>query len=176
MAVAEVIVLIFGLYTGSFIFRIFLPLILYLALLALILYNRTIAMFTTEKIVIRRFLFKSLVLQKADIAQISVSENKGHSYRWLLRLLLLAALIFTLPQTIESITRDLSMETTPLSYKLIGVLVSFWIVAYALVFYYIFELAAPYQQILKITTRSNLNLEFYTDEPKVIMAILEKEN
>jgi hypothetical protein len=160
----------------SLILDIYLTLILYLGLLAIILYNRTTVMLTHEKIIIRRHLFKSLVLQKEDVAQISVSKKKGYSYRWLLRLFFLAVLIFTLSQTIENITKDLSMETTPLSYKLIGVLVSFWIVAFYLVLYYIFELAAAYRQVLKITTRSNLNMEFYTDEPEEIMSILKKEN
>ncbi len=147
----------------SLILDIYLTLILYLTLLTLIFYNRNTVMLTPEKIVIRRHLFKSLVLQKEDVAQISVSKNKGYTYRWPLRFLFLAALIFTLPQTIENITRGLSMETTPLSYKLIGVLVSFWSIAFAVVIYYIFELVAPYQQVLKITTRSNLNLELYID-------------
>lgn len=159
----------------SLILDIYLTLILYLTLLTLIFYNHNTVMLITEKIVIRRRLFNSFVLKKEEVTQISVSKNKGFSYRWPLRFLFLAALIFTLPQTVENITRDLSMETTPLSYKLIGVLISFWIVAFALVFYYIFELAAPYRQVLKITTRSNLNLELYIDEPEEILEILKKE-
>jgi hypothetical protein len=161
----------------NLILDIYLTLILYLALLALILYNSTTtSMLTPEKIVIRRHLFKSLILQKKDVAQISVSKHKSYSYRWLLRLLLLAAFIFTLNIPIESIKKELSAETTPLPYKLIGVLMNFWTVANTLVLYYIFELAAPYRQVLKITTCSNLNLEFYTDEPEEIISILKKEN
>jgi ABC-type antimicrobial peptide transport system permease subunit len=176
MIVAELIVYIFKLYTGSFIFDTFLPLILYITLLALILYNRTTAVLTPEMIVVQRCLFKSLILRKEDITQIKASKNKGHSYRLPLRLLLLAVLITTLPQTIERITRSLYTETTPLSYKLIGVLVDLWMVAYILViYYYVFELAAPYQQVITITTRANLNLEFYTDEPEEIMGILKNE-
>ncbi len=75
----------------SLILDIYLTLILYLGLLAIILYNRTTVMLTHEKIIIRRHLFKSLVLQKEDIAQISVSKKKGHSYRWLLRLFFLVS-------------------------------------------------------------------------------------
>jgi len=161
----------------NLILLIFQTLFIYLALLAVILYNRTTtAVLTPEKIIIRRHLFKSLVLQKEDIAKISVSMNRNCTYRWVLRLLLLAAFIYTLHQPIESITKELSVETTPLLYKLIGVLSSFWIIANTLVFYYIFELVAPYRQVLKITTCSNLNLEFYTDEPEEIMSILKKEN
>ena len=175
MIVAELIVYIFKLYTGSFIFETFLPLVLYITLLALILYNRTTAVLTPKMIVVQRRLFKSLILRKEDITQIKASKNKGHSYRLPLRLLLLAVLITTLPQTIERITRSLYTETTPLLYKLIGVLVDLWMVAYILVIYYVFELAAPYQQVITITTRANLNLEFYTDEPEEIMGILKNE-
>jgi len=159
------------------IFHIFPSLILYLALLALILYNRTTVRSIPDKIIIRRHLFKSLVLRKEDIVQTSVSKNKSHSYRWPLRLLILAALTIQLPQTVENITRDLQMEAAPAFVKLSSVLVDFWIVAYVLViYYYIFELAAPYQRILKITTRSNLNLEFYTEEPEEIMTIFKNKS
>jgi Protein of unknown function (DUF1673) len=157
------------------ILHIFYSFIQYLALLALILYNRTTVMLTPEKIIIRRYLFKSLILQKEDIAQISVSKNKGHSYRWPLRLLVLATLAIRLPQIVESIIRTLQ-ESAPVSEKFSLVLVQFWSIAFVLVIFYIFELLTPYQQILKITTCSNLNLEFYVDEPEEIMSILKKEN
>ena len=68
------------------------------------------------------------------------------------------------------------MEAAPAFVKLSSILVYFWIVAYILVIYYIFELAAPYQQILKITTLSNLNLELYTEETEEIMAIFKIKN
>jgi Protein of unknown function (DUF1673) len=158
----------------SLILDIYLTLILYLALLAIILYNRTTVMLTHEKIIIRRHLFKSLVLQKEDIVQISVSKNKGHSYRWPLRLLILVTLAIRLTQIVESTTGVLR-ESAPVSSKLSLVLVEFWGIAFVLVIFYIIELLTPYQQILKITTHSNLNLEFYVDEPEEIIGILKKE-
>lgn len=130
-------------------------------------------MLTPEKIIIRRHLFKSLVLQKEDIERISVSNYKGHSYRWPLRLLILGTLAIRIPQIVESTTRVLQ-ESAPAPSKLSLVLVEFWSIAFVLVIFYIFELLTPYQQILKITTRSNLNLEFYVDEPEEIMGILKK--
>lgn len=175
---ALVISLILGLCSpvGSF-FDFFSSLILYLAFLAFILYNRTTVLLIPEKIIIRRHLFRSLVLKKEDIVQTSVSKNKGNSLRWPLRLLLLVVLAIQLPHTIESITRDLQMEAAPAFIKLSSVMVDFWIIAYALVIYfYIFELTVPYQQILKLTTRSNLNLEFYTDEPEEIMSTFKNKN
>lgn len=69
------------------------------------------------------------------------------------------------------------MEAAPAFIKLGSVMVDFWIVAYVLVIYlYIFEPTVPYQQILKITTRSNLNLEFYTEEPEEIMSTFKNKN
>lgn len=175
---ALVISLILGLCSspGSF-FYLFSSLIPYLAFLALILYNRTTVRSIPDKIIIRRHLFKSLVLRKEDIVQTSVSKNKSHSYRWPLRLLILAALKIQLPQTVENITRDLQMEAAPAFVKPSLVLVHFLTVAYVLVIYcYIFEPAVPYKQILKVTTRSNLNLEFYTEEPEEIMTIFKNRS
>ncbi len=175
---ALVISLILGLCSpaGSF-FHLFPSLIPYLTLLALILYNRTTVMLTPEKVIIRRHLFRSLVLRKEDIVQTSVSKNKGNSLRWPLRLLVLVTLAIQLPRIVESIARDLQMEAAPTFVILSSVMVDFWIVAYVLVIYfYIFELTVPYQQVLKITTRSNVNLEFYTDEPEEIMATFKNKN
>ena len=156
------------------ILHIFYSFIQYLALLALILYNRTTVMLTPEKVIIRRHLFKSLVLRKEDIAHISISKNKGHSYRWPLRLLVLLALSIQLPQIVESITRTMQ-ESAQASEKFNLVLVLVWSIAFVLVIYYLLELITPYKQILKITTRSNLNLEFYIDDPEEIIGILENE-
>jgi hypothetical protein len=66
-------------------------------------------------------------------------------------------------------------ESAPTSEKLSLVMVNFWNIAFVIVVYYIFELLTPYQQTLKITTRSNLNPEFFTDDPEEIMAIIKKE-
>lgn len=69
------------------------------------------------------------------------------------------------------------MEAAPAFIKLSSVMVDFWIIAYVLVIYfYIFEFTVPYQQILKLTTRSNLNLEFYTDEPEEITSTFKNKN
>lgn len=159
----------------DYILHIFYSCISYLALLALIFYNRTTVTLTPEKIVIRRCLFKSLVLRKEDIMQTSVSRSKSHSLRWLMRLLVLVTLAIRLPQVVASITRTLQ-ESAPTSEKLSLVMVYFWNIAFVIVIYYIFELLTPYQQTLKITTRSNLNMEFFTDDPEEIMAIIKKEN
>jgi hypothetical protein len=148
----------------------------YLALLALILYNHTNVMLTPEKLIVHRHFFKSLVLRKEDIVKTSVSKNKGNSFRWPLRLLILIVLAIQLPHIVESITRDLQMVGAPAFVILSSIMEDFWIVAFVFVLYYIFELTVSYQQILKITTRSNLNLAFYTEEPEEIMAAFKNKN
>ncbi len=115
------------------------------------------------------------MLRKEDIVQTS-SKNKGNSLRRPLRLLILVAPCIQLPHTVESITRYLQLEAAPALVILSSVMVDFWIVAFAFVLYYIFELTVPYQQILKITTHSNLNLEFYTEEPEEIMTTFKNKN
>lgn len=148
----------------------------YLALLALILYNHTTVMLTPKKLIIHRHFFKSFMLRKEDIVQTSVSRNKGNSFRWPMRLFLLALFAIQLPHTVESITRDLQMKGAPAFVILSSIMEDFWIVAFFFVLYYIFELTVSYQQILKITTRSNLNLEFYTEEPEKIMAAFKNKD
>jgi hypothetical protein len=181
ITLALLIILILMIYLSmisNFAFISHLPylLIQYLALLALILYNHTTVMLTPDKLIIHRYFFKSLVLRKEDIVQTSVSRNKGNSFRWPMRLFLLALFAIQLPHTVESITRDLQMEAAPVFVILSSVMSDFWIVAFVFVIYYIFELTVPYQQILKITTRSNLNLEFYTEEPEKIMAAFKNKD
>jgi len=178
IAILELIIIIISaIYiSGNSIFKIFSFFILYLVLLTLILYNHNTVLLTPEKLIIRRHLFKYLVLRKEDIVQISVSKNKNHSFRWPIRVLFLAALPIRLLQEVEEITRDLQMrETAPTSAKLCIFLSQFFVVTYLIVTYYVFELVTPYQQTLKITTRSNLELWFYTAEPEEIIAILRNE-
>jgi hypothetical protein len=172
-----IIVIILAIYSsGSSVFKILSLFITYLVLLTLILYNRNTVLLTPEKVIIRRHLFKSLVLRKEDIMKISVSKNKNHSLRWPIRLLYLAVLPMILLQKVEGITRGLQVrETAPDSAKLSLFLVTFIGVAFLLVIYYIFELLTPYQQTLKITTRSDLELWFYTGEPEEMIAILRNE-
>lgn len=46
----------------------------------------------------------------------------------------------------------------------------------SLVLLYNAELLMPYQQTLKVTTRSNLKLRFFTDEPEETMAAFKNKN
>jgi len=174
---AMIVFIISGIcFYGNFFLDIFPFFIMYLAFLALILYNRNTVMLTPEKVIIRRHLFKPLVLRKDDILQTLASKNKNHSYRWPIRLLFLTALATQLFQAIEGIIRGLQLrEAAPVSAKFSLFLGEFQVIAFLLTLYYIFELITPYKRTLKVTTLSDLNLEFYIEKPEELTSILKNE-
>lgn len=174
---ALIVFIISAIYiSGNSVFDILPFLIMYLAFLVLILYNRNTVKLTPEKVLIHRHLFKPLVLQKDDILQISVSKNKNHTYRWPTRLLTFTFLAIQLHLIVEGIIRGLQIrETSPISAKLTLFLGEFLVVAFLLTLYYILELLTPYKQALKVTTHSDLNLEFYIEEPEELIAVLRNE-
>ena len=152
-------------------------LILYLPLIPLLLSHRpsTVAVMP-EKIIIKRPLRKPVVIEKKDLVQISVTRNENRFLRWPMRLVFLVTLPIILLHTVERIVRDLHLEeAAPFSAKLSLFLLQFFIVAFLLVLYYIFELRAPYQRVLKVTTHSNLKVWIYTEEPEELTAILKNE-
>lgn len=151
--------------------------ILYLPLIPLLLsYRSSTVEAMPEKIIIKRPLRKTVLIGKEDIKQISVEKNENHSLRWLMRLVFLTTIPIILFSKIEWIIRDLQLEETASSSAKLGLFLSqFFVVTYLLVSYYNFELQAPYQRILKVTTYSNLKLWIYTEEPEEITTILKNE-
>ncbi len=163
-------------HENSFLFTLS-ELILYLLLVVPLLshFSSTVAV-TPEKIIIKRPLRKPFVIEKGDIKQISVPKNDNHSLRWPMRLFYLATISIILLHTIERINRDLQVEeAAPFSAKLSLFLGKFLVVSFLLVLYYIFELRAPYQRVLKVTMHSDLKVWIYTAEPEELTAILKKE-
>lgn len=154
---------------------IFSGLVMFLIPLVFILNHPSKAVGTSEKIIIKRPMSKPVVIEREDIKQISSIKNENHSYRWLSRLLSIACISLYF---VETIMMDLkNMERSAPEYPEFSIfLAQFAPVALFLVIYYHFELIAPYKWTLKITTRSNLNLEFYIDEPEGIMGIFKNEN
>jgi hypothetical protein len=126
------------------------------------------------KIVIKRPLRKPVVVEKEDIRQISVTKNENHSLRWLIRLFYVIFLPFYLGEGIIETLRNLE-RSFPDYIVLSLFLVRLAGVAFFLVLYYNVEILAPYQQTLKVTTNSNLNLQFFTEEPEELVTILKNE-
>jgi len=163
-------------HENSFLF-ILSQLILYLLLIVPLLshFSSTVAVMP-EKLIIKRPLRKPFVIEKEDIKQISVPKNDSHSLRWPMRLFYLATFSFILLRTVERINRDLQLEeATTFSAKLSLFLGKFLVISFLLVMYYIFELRAPYQRILKVTMHSNLIIWLYTKEPEELTKLLKNE-
>jgi len=115
-----------------------------------------------------------IVVEKEDIRQISVTKNRDHSLRWLIRSFYVIFLPLYLGEGIIKALRNL--ERSFPDYIVFSLfLVRLAGVAIFLALFYNFELLAPYQQTLKVTTNSNLNLQFYTEKPKELVAILKNE-
>jgi hypothetical protein len=108
---------------------------------------------------------KPVVIEKKDIMQISVTENKLHSLRWVVRLTYASLLVFLFADRIMKALQDLQREFP--YYIVINLfLMNFIFVAFLLVQLYKFELMAPYQQMLNATTHSNLKLKFFIGLPR----------
>lgn len=126
------------------------------------------------KIIIKRPLRKQVVVEKEDIRQISVTKNENHSLRWLIRLFYVIFLPFYLGEGIIKALRNLE-RSFPDYIVLSLFLVRLAGVAFFLVLFYNVEILAPYQRTLKVTTNSNLNLQFFTEEPEELIDILKNE-
>lgn len=127
------------------------------------------------KILIKRPLRKPFILEKEDVTQISIKKNKDHSLRWFFRLLSIAFISLYLAVTIMMDLKTLE-RSSPEYPEFSTFLIQLSFITILLVQYYNGELEMPYQQVIDITTRSNLKLRLYIDEPGEIMAIIKKEN
>ncbi|HII02966.1 TPA: DUF1673 family protein [Methanosarcinaceae archaeon] len=182
-----IIIIIFALITSliiSFILWAYIPedsfliassgLIIFL-MPPILLLNRpgTVAVMS-GKIIVRRPIRKPVVIEKKDIMQISVTRSKDYSLRWLTRLFSVIFILFFFVGGIMSTLRNLERSFTDyvvlslFMAHLSGVLMS-------LVLLYNAELLMPYQQTLKVITRSNLELRFFTDEPEELTGFLKDE-
>lgn len=153
---------------------IFSGLVMFLMPLIFFLNRPNTAVVTSGKIIIKKPLRKPIVVEKEDIRQISVTKNRDHSLRWLIRSFYVIFLPLYLGEGIIKALRNL--ERSFPDYIVFSLfLVRLAGVAIFLALFYNFELLAPYQQTLKVTTNSNLNLQFYTEKPKELVAILKNE-
>lgn len=159
---------------GSFII-IFSGLIWYLFPLIFLLNRPNDVLVMSEKISVNRPFHKPVVIGKEDVAQISVKKNQSHSLRWVFRLFYFVFIPLYIVIGTRMDFKGLEMSTP--EYIDISLLLShFTTVAIFLVLFYNLEITAPYQQAINITTRSNLKLWFYTNEPEEIMKIFKKED
>lgn len=159
---------------GSFLV-IFSGLIWFLIPLSLLLLNRpnTFAV-TSGKIIIKRPMRKPVVIDKEDIMQISEKKNISHYMHWLFRLLNVIIIASFFVQGIMESLQNLK-RTFPYYIVISLFLERLALVALFIVLAYNFELIAPYQRTLKVTTRSNLKLLFYTNDPEELTRFLKKE-
>lgn len=141
---------------------VFMP---YLAVLLLALRHRTALEITPDRLILRRTLFRPLMIWKKDIVECSEKKNENRSLRWATRLLTLTVVLF---QAVELGTRTLQEleESAPLPAKLSLFLSRLWPIALLLVLYYNIEILAPYPRSLEVTTRSRQKLRFYSRNPK----------
>ncbi len=141
---------------------VFMP---YLAVLLLALRHRTALEITPDRLILRRPLFRPLMIRKKDIVECSEKKNENRSLRWAIRLLTLAAVLF---QALELGARTLqNLEgSAPLPAKFSLFLLRLWPIALLLVLYYNVEVLAPYPHSLEIITRSKQKLRFYSRNPK----------
>jgi hypothetical protein len=142
-----------------------------LPLMFLLNHPNTVAVMS-GKIIIRKTLRKPVMIEREDVTQISVTKNKDHSYRWLFRLCYIVIIPLFFVVTILSDLRTLG-GSAPEYPDISTFLIQLAQVTFFLVLIYNGELVTPYKQVINITTRSNLNLRLYIDEPEEIIGILK---
>lgn len=145
-------------------------LIMFLLPLTFFLTRPNVATVIPGEIIIKQPMRKPIVIEKEDITQISVKKNEGHSLRWLIRLFY----VFLFVVTIMMDLRDLERLAPDYS-KLSIFLIKLSKITFFLVLFYNFELLVPYKQTLKVTTRSNLKLWLYIDDPEKFTGFFKKE-
>ncbi len=177
------LIIIFSIVIVSFLLWIFSPegsflvifsgLIWFLIPLMFLLNHPNSVTVISGKIIIKKPLRKPVMIEKEDVTQISVKKNKDHSLRWFFRLCYIVIIPLFIVVIILSDLRALG-GSAPEYPDISTYLVQFAQVALFLVLIYIWELVTPYQRVINITTRSNLNLRLYIDEPEEILGILKK--
>jgi Protein of unknown function (DUF1673). len=115
---------------------------------------------------------KPVVIENKDIRQISVTRHKDHSLRWLIRLMYVIFIAFFFVKGIIEALQNLK-RAFPYYVVISLFLVNFVLVALLLVQSYKFELVAPFQQTVEVTTHSNLKLKFFTDDPEELTRLLK---
>lgn len=117
---------------------------------------------------------KLTVIKKEDINQISIKKT-GNPYNcWLIRLLYVIWIPLYFKKEIMTTLHDLKMSF-PDYVELSLFLSHLALLAMFLLLLYNSELTAPYQQAIKVSTKSNLKICLYAEEPEEITAILRNE-
>lgn len=153
---------------------IFSGLIIFLMPLMLFLNRPNTASVMPGKIIIKKPMHKLTVIKKEDIKQISVRRTGNPFICWLMRLLYVIWIPLYFKKEIMTTLHDLKMSF-PDYVELSLFLSQLALLAMFLVMFYNSELTAPYQRAIKVTTKSNLKIWLYTEEPEEITAILRNE-
>ncbi|HII80943.1 MAG TPA: DUF1673 family protein [Methanosarcina sp.] len=153
---------------------IFSGLIIFLMPLMLFLNRPNTASVMPGKIIIKKPMHKLTVIKKEDIKQISVRRTGNPFICWLMRLLYVIWIPLYFKKEIMTTLHDLKMSF-PDYVELSLFLSQLALLAMFLVMFYNSELTSPYQRAIKVTTKSNLKIWLYTEEPEEITAILRNE-
>ncbi len=167
------------LYAGSAAFFIFLieglvfPNLVFFAVLsilsvfltALILFiqDRTTIEFTSNAIIIKRPLFKPVEILKDNILKIGVIKNPNNRFRWAIISLVIIALIYGSMNAIDTLSR--SMARDPVPFFILFVFQQSTLLIFIIVVAYKWYIRSPYENFLKITSRSKGEVTVYLDNP-----------
>ncbi len=158
------------LFIASFIFpglRYFIFLPVFLAALVLLIHTRTNVEFASNGLIIRRWLFKPVMVSKASILKTEIVTNNNHSMRWSFLPMAIIVLIFSAKnamRTIGIISKDIAQGAPiPVFYPLIFAEITMAI--FLLVLFYMWKIRLHYSNGLKITLSNSNKITFYADNP-----------
>jgi len=151
-------------YNRYSIFDIFIILVCYLAILLLLLQNRSIIEHTHSKIIIRRFLFRPIVIQKNEIIKTQVIKNFAHTTRWIFRLIALIILPIMIAHNINAIHLNIEQSLSMLI-TVANVLSIPLITVMFVIIFYNFEIRTHYPYSFNVITNKR-TVTFYIDNPE----------
>ena len=174
------------LYAGSAAFFIFLiaslvfPIPVYFAVLSvllifltsviLLIQDRTIMVFTSSALIIRRPLFKPVEILKDDILKIEVVKNPNRRFRRVIIPLVIIALIFWAKGAMDTLSRSTAYDRVPFSIHMIFLEVILFIFVTVLV--YKWYIRSHHENFLKIISRTKREVTIYVDNPQELVSKL----
>lgn len=129
--------------------------------------DKTTIELISNAIVIKRTTFKSVEISKDSILKIEVLKNPNHRFRWAITSLVIIGLIFWLMNVIDTLSRVL--ERDPFLYFIAMAFAESTLLIFVIVLTYKWYIRSKYENYLKITSRTNREVNIYADNPTEIV-------
>jgi hypothetical protein len=144
--------------------KILVYIIFYLSYIALILQDRTNVEFTSNEIIINRFLSGSLRINREEISQTERKQNIFYRFRFPLYLYMILLLLYNINNVYHGMNRVL-MRNYPVDELFFWILSRTLIIIFLGVLFYLMERRLRIPEVLEIKTQDKI-YKFYSSNPE----------